>query len=105
MERLAIVAGLKSGAEPRAAELISAGPPFDLEEGGLTRHEVYLSAGEVVFLFEGKDVEWFVDDLVEDPFQWPVLAAFEAWRPLVEGEPRIARPAFVWNRRGDSLEA
>jgi hypothetical protein len=106
MEQLAIVASLKSGAEPRAAQLISEGPPFDLEESGLARHEVYLSSGEVVFVFESdKEVAWLVDDLVDDPFQWPVLAAFDAWRPLIEGDPRIARPAFVWNRRVDSLDA
>jgi hypothetical protein len=104
MQQLAIVARLKSGAEPRAAELISGGPPFDLEESGLARHAVYLSTGEVVFVFEGEDVEWIVDDLVDDPFQWPILAAFDAWRPLVEEDPRIARPAFVWTRRVDSLE-
>ena len=34
MEQIAIVARLKSGAEPRAAELIAAGPPFDPIEVG-----------------------------------------------------------------------
>jgi hypothetical protein len=100
MQQLAIVARLKSGAEPRAAELISEGPPFDPEERGFMRHVVYLSAGEVVFVFEGDDVEWMVDDLVDDPFQWPVLAAFDTWRLLVEGDPRIARPAYVWEAPG-----
>ena len=51
MERVAIVAGLKEGTGPRAAELIAAGPPFDLAETGIVHHSVHLSAGEVVFLF------------------------------------------------------
>jgi hypothetical protein len=98
MEQLAIVARLKPGAESRAAELIEKGPPFDPSEGGLDRHAVYLSAGEVVFVFEGREVEWIVEELVDDPFRWLAADALEAWRPLVEGEPRIARLAYIWTR-------
>jgi|SRR5919108_1402846 hypothetical protein len=98
MDKLAIVARLKSGAEPRAGELLAKGPPFDVEESGLESHAVYLSAGEVIFVFEGPEVESIVDDLVSDPFHWPLVGAFEAWRPLIEGNPRIARPAYMWNR-------
>ena len=67
MEQLAIVARLKSGAEQRAAELVVKGPPFEPEATGLDRHAVYLSAGEVVFVFEGREVEWIVEQLVDDP--------------------------------------
>lgn len=98
MEHLAIVARLKSGAELRAAELIAKGPPFNPEATGLDRHTVYLSAGEVVFVFEGREVEWVVEELVDDPFQWLAADALEEWRPLVEGDPRIARPAYTWAR-------
>lgn len=104
MEQLAIVARLKDGAEPRAAELIAKGPPFDPAEGGLERHTVYLSAGEVVFVFEAQEVEWIVDDLVDDPFRWLVADAFADWRPLIEGEPRIARPAYTWRRQAAPAE-
>ena len=104
MQQLAIVARLKNGAELRAAELIAKGPPFDPEDSGLERHSVYLSAGEVVFVFEGLGAEWVVDDLVDNPFHWPVEDAFDAWRPLVEGEPRIARTAYAWTREAASAE-
>ena len=87
MEQIAIVVRLKPGAEPRAAELIANGPPFDPGELGITRHSVYLAADAVVFVFEGHEVESAVDDLVEDPFRWMVNQAFDAWRPLVEGDP------------------
>lgn len=96
MEQLAIVARLKSGTEPQAVELIAKGPPFDPAESGLTRHAVYLSSGEVVFVFEGHEVEWIVDGMIDEPFRWSVSEALDAWRPLVEGQPRIARPAFTW---------
>jgi hypothetical protein len=98
MEQLAIVARLKPGAESRAAALIEKGPPFDPAESGLDRHAVYLSAGEVVFVFEAREVEWIVEELVDDPFRWLAAEALDEWRPLVDGEPRIARPAYVWTR-------
>jgi hypothetical protein len=67
MERVAIVVRLKQGSGLRAAQLIEAGPPFDLAQSGIFHHSVYLSAGEVVFVFEGPQVEWIVDDLVDIP--------------------------------------
>jgi len=96
MQQLALVARLRAGAEPAAAELLAAGPPFDPAEQGFARHAVYLSAGEVVFVFEGHEVEWIVDGMVDDPFRWRVTEALDAWRPLVEGQPRIARAMYVW---------
>jgi hypothetical protein len=96
MERLAIVARLKEGSGPRAAELIAAGPPFDLAETGIVRHSVYLSAGEVVFVFEGHEVEWIVDDLIDEPFHYELLRAFDMWRPIVDGSPLVAKERFAW---------
>ena len=98
MEQIAIFARLKSGAEPRAAELIAAGPPFDPAESGLERHTVYLSADEVMFVFEGHEVEWIVEGLVDETFHRPLLAALDEWRPLLEDNPRIARPTYSWKR-------
>jgi hypothetical protein len=96
MERVAIVARLKEGNGPQAAELIADGPPFDLAESGIVRHSVYLSAGEVVFVFEGHQVEWMVDDLISDPSQFALQSAFDQWRPIVDDSPRIARERFGW---------
>jgi hypothetical protein len=96
MERVAIVARLKEGSGPRAAELIAAGPPFDLAETGIACHSVYLSAGEVVFVFEGHQVEWMVDELIDRPFHPELQNALERWRSIVDGSPRIARERFGW---------
>lgn len=99
MRQMALVARLHGDAGPQAAELIAAGPPFDPQETGLVRHTIYLSAGEVVFVFEGPEVDVVVDDLlVADPFQRAVTDALDDWRPLIDGEPHIARPAYVWER-------
>lgn len=97
MEQIAIVARLKSGAEPRAAELIAHGPPFDPRGRGFVRHAVYLSSDEVVFVFEGTEVEWLLDRLIDDPFEWPLVDALDEWRPLVEDHPRIARSVYSWS--------
>ena len=96
MKQVAIVARLKDGAEPRAAELLEQGPPFDPAERGFERHAVYLSATEVVFVFEGPEVDAILDDLVGEPFSWLLSAALDDWRPLIDGQPRIARSAYSW---------
>jgi hypothetical protein len=101
MERVAIVVRLKEGTGPLAAELIAAGPPFDLEASGIVRHSVYLSAGAVVFVFEGHQVEWVVDDLINDPSQPALQSAFDQWRSIADGSPRIARERFGWAARED----
>jgi hypothetical protein len=100
MERVAIVARLKHGSAPRAAQLIAEGPPFDLAEIGLVAHSVYLSPGEVVFVFEGHDVEWIVDELIDSPFQHELQTVLGRWRAIVEGPPRIAREQFEWQVDG-----
>jgi hypothetical protein len=99
VDRLAFVARLKSGSEERAAELLAEGAPFDPEGSGFDRHSVFLSATEVVFVFEGKEVDALVDDLIENPFRSRVSDAFDKWRPLIEDRPRIARERFFWERQ------
>jgi hypothetical protein len=103
MQQLALVARLKPDMEVKAAELIAHGPPFGIDESDLERHTVYLSTGEVVFVFEGHEVEWIVDSMINSPFRWKISDALDAWRPLVEGSPRVARPAFSWQRSEPGL--
>jgi hypothetical protein len=93
--RFAVVARLQPGAEERARELIAQGPPFDPEAAGVERHVVFLSYGEVVFVFEGEGIEWALDDVLDSPLRPP---AFDAWRPLLDGPPRLAREVFSWTR-------
>ena len=99
MEQIAITARLKEGAEPRAAELIEHGPPFDPGTTGFDRHTVYLSADEVVFVFEGSEVEWIVDALVDEPFHWPVLSALDEWRAPPRGQPQDRAPRIFMAER------
>jgi hypothetical protein len=96
MERVAIIARLKAGSEERAAELVEAGPPFDLTDTGIVRHSIYISASEAVFVFEGHEVEWIVDQLVDEPFHYELHRALDQWREIVDGQPRVARERFGW---------
>jgi hypothetical protein len=96
MERVAIIARLKAGSEQRAAELVGGGPPFDLANTGIVRHSVYISTSEAVFLFEGPDIEWIVDELIDESFHYELHRALEQWREIVDGQPRVARERFGW---------
>jgi hypothetical protein len=100
MNRLMIVARLAEGAHEDAEKLLAQGPPFDPEELGLHRHAAYLTAGEVIFLFEAPEVEWIVNDIVDDPV---LSTALGPWRPLIEETPRIAHERFYWSRESSSL--
>jgi len=105
MERLAIVAHLKEGSDRRASELIGRGAPFDLAETGIVRHCIFLSASEVVFVFEGHEVEWMIDSLIDEPFHYELQRALDEWRPIIEGTPRIAHERFAWERDEHELAA
>jgi hypothetical protein len=100
MNRLMIVARLKRGVHEEAEALLAQGPPFDPEELGFHRHSVYITSREVVFFFEAPEVEWIVNDIVDDA---RISAAFGPWEPLVEGSPRVAHERYFWSRETAKL--
>ena len=100
MDRLMIIARLREGTQPEAEDLIAAGPPFDLDELGFHRHAAYLTAGEVVFLFEAPEVEWIVNDIVDDVV---ISAAIGPWHKLIDGTARFAHERFYWSRELNKL--
>jgi nucleotide-binding universal stress UspA family protein len=106
MERVAILAHLKEGSEQRVADLVEAGPPFDLADAGIVRHSVYISAHEAVFVFEGHEVEWIVDQLIDEPFHYELQRALEQWREIVDGqrpEQGTAAEVLIGESRGADL--
>jgi nucleotide-binding universal stress UspA family protein len=94
MERVAITARLKEGADSRARELIATGPPFDPERAGLVQHAV--GHDLVVFLFEGDGVARTLSSLLNDPLN---SGAFGAWHPLLAEEPRLAHETYYLNQK------
>jgi hypothetical protein len=95
MNRLAVIAKLKPDAEPRAEELIAKGPPFEPSGLGFERHSVFLTGDHVVFVFEGGRLDQLMQSVVKDPAN---VGAFQAWEPLLDGMPRVAREAYHWER-------
>jgi hypothetical protein len=100
MNRLTIVARLQPGKHNEAEALLRAGPPFDPEELGLHRHSVSLTASEVVFVFEAPEVEWIVNDLIDNPV---LSSALAPWRNIVDGPPRLAHERYSWSRDQDRI--
>ncbi|HET7857329.1 MAG TPA: hypothetical protein VFL41_12810 [Gaiellaceae bacterium] len=96
MQQVAIIVSLKEGAEDRALRLLAEGPPFDLDEAGFERHAVYVTRHEVVFVFEGREVEWNLEEIVDDAFHPVLQEALARWGELVDGRPRVARPLYAW---------
>jgi hypothetical protein len=100
MNRLMIVARLHEGSHEEAEALIEKGPPFDADALGFHRHGVYLTAGEVVFVFEAPEVEWIVNDIIDDRV---MSSAFGPWEKLIDAAPRLAHERYYWSREGDKL--
>jgi hypothetical protein len=95
LQRIAVIARLKPESEKRATELIEAGPPFDPEQLGFDRHTVFMSGNQVVFVFEGGQLDHLLHGIVRDPDN---LKVFGAWEPIIDGFPTVAREAYTWQR-------
>jgi hypothetical protein len=92
--RAVVVLPLVEGAADRAAELLRGGPPFDPDEVGLGRHQVFLTESEAIFFFEAESSE-AADRLLSNGRLW---AAAAAWKELVAGPPRLAEDVYSWYR-------
>ena len=92
--RAVVVLPLVEGGADRAAELLRGGPPFDPEEVGLGRHQVFLTESEAIFLFEAES-SMAADWLLSEDRLW---AAAAAWKELVAGPPRLAEDSYSWSR-------
>ena len=100
MSTLVVVAQLKPGGDARARELLAEGPPFDLTDSPFDSHEVFVTPQEVVFVFQGSGAAGQTLSVqAGDPNVW---RAAKAWSECLEGRPRIARSAFVWERGSGS---
>lgn len=94
--RATVVAPIRPEALEAVRALLDRGPPFDPEEAGLDRHEVFLADSAVVFVFEGSGVGELAARLVRAPAVWRAAAG---WRDCLSGRPRLAERAYSWTRR------
>lgn len=91
--RVVVVLPIRRNSQERARQLIASGPPFDPGSIPLQYHRVFVTAREVVFLFEGPGVRDVVEQLVRRPDVWKAAVA---WRECLAGPPRIADEAYGW---------
>ena len=96
MSRLVIVVPLREGTKDRARALLEEGPPFELEETQLERHEVFLTDHEVIFVFEAPGDEPPLQLQAGNPL---LRTAATAWKEYMAGRPRKAETAFFWERQ------
>lgn len=106
---LVVVVPLKHGCRERARELLAQGPPLDPSKLGLTGHSVYLHDDEVIFVFEGPDVEARVGRAMRSPALW---RAGIAWQGCIAGGPHVEKrapslagdetPVYTWSAPANS---
>jgi hypothetical protein len=101
MKQVVVVFRLREGSELEAARLAAADPPFDPEEAGFRRLAVYLSHREVIFVLEGEEPEWQMDDLVNDFLQAALRERLDEWRKLADVQTWPAHPIFFWEAKAD----
>jgi hypothetical protein len=94
-KRVAIVIPLSPNGCARARELVEAGPPFDISALPLDRHDVYVTDAEILFVFEGSNVQQALTNLVRDPQVWRSAAA---WKECIGGRPRLGEAEYSWTR-------
>jgi hypothetical protein len=97
LERVVVVAPLRQGALDGVRALLQQGPPFDPEQAGLERHDVFATERELIFLFEGQGVSESLGRLASRPGMWRAAAA---WGGLLAGRPRLAEARYSWRRTG-----
>lgn len=98
MERYVVTTRIKPGSAPAAAELLSAGPPFDPGAAGLSAHSAHLSDDSVFLVFEGEGARTKALDLAKqhmaDVSRWHELV----WElpSIVDEVPATARCVYRW---------
>lgn len=96
--RTAVVLPILPESRDAVRMLLEAGPPFDPDAVGLVRHEVFLTADEVIFVFESPLGSGALEALLAQPELWQRAAE---WHRHVVGPPRIAEEAYSWSREED----
>jgi hypothetical protein len=94
-KRMVVVLPIREDAHDDVRRLLDYGPPFDLAETGLRRHQVFLTEREAIFVFDTDD-QTDLTRLFNDP--GVVWAAAAAWGELASGPARMADEAFSWER-------
>jgi hypothetical protein len=93
MDRVVLVARLKSGGREGARELLAREPishAFD-------RVAIFMSESEVIFFLEGRNADETIRAILNDPVG---STAISSWLPLFDGPLHGAPEVHFWERDG-----
>ena len=93
MDKVVLLARLKDGARERAEQLLTDEARANAPEDAFERGTIFLSDGEVVFLFEGTDAAVTAREVLDDPVRSTVITP---WLPLFDGPLHRAHEAHTW---------
>jgi hypothetical protein len=94
MDRVVLVARLRSDARDRARELLAQEPAVD---PAFDRAAIFMSESEIIFLCEGREAEVSVRAILNDPVRSTKLGH---WLPLFDGPLHRAPEVYFWERDG-----
>ena len=89
----AVVLPLEEGRSEVVREFLEEGPPFDPAAAGLTRHTVFLTDREAIFVFETEDGVRTLERLLSERELWD---AASAWERCAAEKPRAAAAVYTW---------
>lgn len=95
MRHFLITAPIRRGSADAVRRILREGPPYDLAETSLDRHRVFLSGGQLVFLFEGTHAEEEAARLLRRP---GVFGRASRLGAHLVGRPEIPEEVFGWVR-------
>ncbi len=93
VEQIAVVVPLKPEAVDAARALVAEGPPFDLADASLERHEVFFVGSEAMFVFSGANACESIRRILRDATVW---SAADRWHEFLAGPPRLVEASFAW---------
>jgi hypothetical protein len=95
MDRVVMVASLRSDGRERARELLARKPPSPTVEQAFDRAAIFMSESEVIFFLEGRDAGESVRATLNDPVSSTWISP---WLPLFEGPLHYAPEVYLWER-------
>jgi hypothetical protein len=93
-DKISVIAQIRPGKREALERLLEKGPPFDLEQEGFERHEVFLGDSDVVFLFTGPGAFTHLERMAASR----ALFAHVLKMTALVSAPRVLNQTFEWHR-------
>ena len=95
MSRFVLVCPLAPGSATEIREVLAKGPPFELSETSLERHEVFLDGDELIFVFDGPRAQEEAERLMSSREVRDSAGRIGAH---MAGGPRLPEEVYAWER-------